>query len=88
MSNARQPNIPHVANGFNDLTRAPMIDGIIAVGAGLFACYYGFGNPPVGRDAAATAKWQQWHQSWSKLLKISGVCLLVFGILDVVVALM
>jgi len=64
-----------------------MIDGLVAFGAGLFACYYGFGKPPVGRDPAATARWQQWHRAWSKLLRISGVALVVLGMLGVMLAL-
>ena len=32
------------------------IDGLISVGAGFVACYYGFRNPPVSSDPAVTAK--------------------------------
>jgi hypothetical protein len=64
-----------------------MIDAIIAFGAGLFACYYGFGYPPVGRDPTATARWQQWHRTWSRSLRISGVALVVLGMIGVMVAL-
>src|SRR5262245_26078747 len=60
--------------------RSAVVDAIILFGAGLLACYYGFGSPPVGSDPATTAKWQQWHKSWSRWLKISGVCLLLFGL--------
>jgi hypothetical protein len=35
-----------------------MIDGLISIAGGLVACYYGFRNPPVGRDPVMTAKWQ------------------------------
>lgn len=58
-----------------------MIDGLILIGAGLVACYYGFRAPP------ATAKWQQWHQTWGKLVKVGGVCLVLFGLFTVFSAL-
>jgi len=41
-----------------------MIDGLISIGGGVVACYYGFRNPPVSRDPAMTAKWQHWHERW------------------------
>jgi hypothetical protein len=58
-----------------------MIDAIAAFGAGLFTCYYGFGDP------TATARCQQWHRAWSKLLGISGVALVVSGMPGVMLAL-
>jgi hypothetical protein len=58
-----------------------MIDAIAVFGAGLFACYYGFGDP------TATARWQQWHRAWSKLLGISGVAVVVSGMPGVMLAL-
>jgi hypothetical protein len=64
-----------------------VIDAIAAFGAGLFACYYGFGDPPIGRDATATARWQQWHGAWSKSLRISGVALVMSGMLGVMIEL-
>jgi hypothetical protein len=63
------------------------IDGLISVGAGLVACYYGFRNPPVSSDPAMTAKWQQSHQTWGKWVKIGGVCLVLFGVFTIVTAL-
>ena len=63
------------------------IDGLISVGAGLVTCYYGFRNPPVSSDPAMTAKWQQWHQTWGKWVKIGGVCLVLFGVFTIVTAL-
>jgi hypothetical protein len=63
-----------------------MIDAIAAFGAGLFA-RYGFGYPRLGRDPTATARCQQWHRAWSKLLGISGVALVVSGMPGVMLAL-
>ena len=45
-------------------------------------------NPPVSSDLAMTAKWQQWHQTWGKWVKIGGVCLVLFGVFTVVTALL
>jgi hypothetical protein len=42
-----------------------MMDGLISIGGGVVACYYGFRNPPVSRDPIMTAKWQHWHERWS-----------------------
>ena len=64
-----------------------MTDGFISIGAGLVACYYGFRSSPVSSDAIMTAKWQQWHQIWGKLVKIGGVCLVLFGVYTIVTAL-
>jgi uncharacterized membrane protein HdeD (DUF308 family) len=60
-----------------------IIDGLISIGAGCVACYYGFRTPPVSRDPAVTAKWQHWHQVWGKWVKIGGVCLILFGLIAV-----
>ena len=61
-----------------------MIDGLISIGAGLVACYYGFRSPPVSSDPVITAKWQQWHQAWGKWVKIGGICLVLFGLFTIV----
>jgi hypothetical protein len=63
-----------------------MIDGLISIGGGAVACYYGFRNPPVSRDPAMTAKWQHWHEHWDTWLKIGGVCLVLFGLFEVFTA--
>ena len=63
------------------------IDRLISIGAGLVACYYGFRNPPVSSDPAMTAKWQQWHQTWGRWVKIGGFCLVLFGAFTVFSAL-
>jgi hypothetical protein len=64
-----------------------MIDGLISIGSGVVACYYGFRNPPVSnRDPAMTAKWQHWHERWGTWLKIGGVCLVLFGLFHVFTA--
>jgi hypothetical protein len=64
-----------------------IIDGLISVGAGFVGCYYGFRSPPVSSDPAMTAKWQQWHQTWGKWVKIAGICLVLFGSVTIVAAL-
>jgi hypothetical protein len=56
-----------------------MFDAYFLFAAGVFACYFGFGNPPVGSNPADTAKWYRWHQRWNRVLKISGVFLLLSG---------
>ena len=60
-----------------------MIDGLISIGIGLLACYYGFRNPPISSDPTMTLKWQQWHQTWGTAAKIGGVCLVLFGVFNV-----
>jgi uncharacterized membrane protein HdeD (DUF308 family) len=64
-----------------------MIDGLISIGAGLVACYYGFRSPPVSHDPVITARWKQWHQTWGRWVKIGGVCLVLFGVFTIVTAL-
>jgi hypothetical protein len=63
-----------------------MIDGIISIGGGAVACYYGFRKPPVSRDAVLTAKWRHWHQLWGTWLKVGGACLVLFGLFEVFTA--
>jgi hypothetical protein len=41
----------------------------------------------VSSDPAMTAKWQQWHQTWGKWVKIGGICLVPFGSVTIVAAL-
>jgi hypothetical protein len=65
-----------------------IIDGLISIGLGLLACYYGFRSPPVSSDAAITVKWQQWHKIWGNSVKIAGVCLVLFGVFTVFRALL
>ena len=65
-----------------------IIDGLISIGLGLLASYYGFRSPPVSGDAAMTAKWQQWHKTWGNSVKIAGVCLVLFGVFTIFRALL
>ena len=63
------------------------IDGFVTIAFGLFACYLGFRSPPVSSDAALTAKWAQWHQTWGMWAKIGGVVLVLYGLFRIVTVL-
>ena len=69
-----------------ELMEFAMIDGLISIGGGVVACYYGFRNPPVSRDPVMTANWRHWHERWGTWLKGGGVCLVLVGFLKLFTA--
>ena len=65
-----------------------LIDGLLTIGFGAIACYYGFRKPPISNDPKIMASWQQWHKTWGKWAKVGGVILVLYGVFIVLTSLL